>query len=52
MVDGTEKASSDTPIAPGATETISLTMTIDTPGTYTISLDGATATMTVFFQLP
>jgi len=52
MVDGTEKASSDTPIAPGATETISFTMTIDTPGTYTISLDGATATLTVFLAFP
>lgn len=52
MVDGIEKASSDTPIAPGATETISFTMTIDTPGTYTISLDGVTATLTVFLAFP
>ena len=52
MVDGAEKASSDTPIAPGATETISFTITINNPGTYTISLDGVTATLTIFLAFP
>ncbi|MFC1846572.1 leucine-rich repeat domain-containing protein [Chloroflexota bacterium] len=52
MVNGTEKASNDTMLTPSATETISLTITIDTPGTYTISLDGATATLTVFLAFP
>jgi len=52
MVEGTEKASSHTPIATGTTETISFTMTIDTPGTYTITLDEATATLTVLLTFP
>lgn len=51
MVNGTEVGKGIT-IAPGATETISFTRTIDTPGTYTISLDEATATLTVFLTFP
>lgn len=52
MVNGIETASKDTPLAAGVTEVISLTITIDIPGTYTISLNGATATMTVFLNFP
>ena len=52
IVDGTEKASSNTPIAAGTTETITLTITINTPGSYTIRLDNATATLTVFLAFP
>jgi len=52
MVNGTETASEDVMLAPGAIETISFTMTIDIPGTYNISLDEATATLAVFLAFP
>ena len=52
MVDGIKTASKDTPIAPGAIETMSFTITIDILGTHTVSLDEATSTLTVFLAFP
>lgn len=52
MVNGIKTASKDTPIAPGAIETMSFTITIDILGTHTISLDEATSTLTVFLAFP
>jgi len=52
MVNGTETVGNDITIAPGATETVSINVTIDHPDTYEISLDGATSTLTVFFAFP
>lgn len=52
MVNGTETVGKDITIAPGVTETVSLTVTIEVLGTHTIGLDGAAATLTVFLSFP
>ena len=52
MVNGIETARKVTPIAPGAIETMSFTITVDILGTHTISLDEATSALTVFLAFP